>query len=576
ATVSAVLIFMIAFLAYQVKGYLQQNVETMLFRQARLAVSIVETEKESVSVARLDTLADAIGADLAVRVTIIDREGVVKGDSSLAPEQIESVENHRFRPEIQQARERGQGVSVRFSTTVRKPFLYVALPCRTADFNGYVRLAMPLTDLGMLLQRFRHILWLGLLGGFALAALVSYLTAVYISRPVTMVARQARLIAAGDYSQRLCFRRDDEIGDLAESMQFMSEQIKKRLAEVAENKSRLEAVLLSMFEGVLMVDRQSKIIFMDKKLCELFGVREDPLGRSPIEIVRNLDIQRLTESAVQVKRKVQFKEISLLTDKDRRLLVHATAVMRGEEIDGAVLLFQDVTQLRRLEKIRQDFVTNVSHELRTPVSNIKGYAETLLDGALADPEHARDFLNVIHEESRRLTALINDLLDLARIESGELRLARAPVSVPTVIDAVAAVMARRLKEKELRFVVDIPGDLPPAHADSDKLQQVLVNLIDNSIKFTPAGGTITVRARRQEKLLQVEVEDTGVGIPDDALPRIFERFFRVDKARSRDMGGTGLGLSIVKHIIQAHRGEVSVRSTVGLGTVFTFTIPIAE
>ncbi|MGD9015666.1 MAG: ATP-binding protein, partial [Candidatus Omnitrophota bacterium] len=286
-------------------------------------------------------------------------------------------------------------------------------------------------------------------------------------------------------------------------------------------------------------------------------------------------IQEVADSVLKLKQGVISKEVSFLLLEERIFLVHATPIIRGGISEGGVLVFHDITELRRLEKIRQDFVANVSHELRTPVSSVKGYAETLLEGALKDKKNARDFLRIIHSDADRLAKLIDDLLDLSKIESGKLKMDLKSYSIKPIVKRVISGLDKQSKEKSIRIKEDIPRDIPNILADESRIAQVLLNLMDNAIKYNNEGGSITILAKEKDNFIRIEISDTGVGIPEKDLPRLFERFYRIDKARSRELGGTGLGLSIVKHIIQAHNGEVFVQSIFGKGSTFSFTIPKA-
>jgi two-component system phosphate regulon sensor histidine kinase PhoR len=302
-------------------------------------------------------------------------------------------------------------------------------------------------------------------------------------------------------------------------------------------------------------------------------VKEEPIGKKPLEIVRNIEVQEMVDKALKLEQGVDSREISVLLPKEKILLVHATPVIRSGVTEGAVLVFHDLTHLKHLERIRQDFVANVSHELRTPVSSIKGYAETLLEGALEDKENARDFLKIIYADSDRLARLIDDLLNLSKIESGKLKLNIKPCSVLSITGKVVSGLLGQAKNKAIAIVIDISKDTSNILADEARIAQVLLNLLDNAIKYNREGGKITVTAEETDSFVQVNISDTGIGIPERDISRLFERFYRVDKARSRELGGTGLGLSIVKHIVSAHHGEVFVQSTLGQGSTFSFTLP---
>jgi two-component system phosphate regulon sensor histidine kinase PhoR len=355
----------------------------------------------------------------------------------------------------------------------------------------------------------------------------------------------------------------------------MSDQIKLKIEEVTESKSHLETILLSMFEGVMVIDKDGSVSLINNALKELFLIQEDPLGKKPVEAIRNIEIQEIADSALEKKGGVESREISLLLPEEKILMVHATPVIHEGKAEGTVLVFHDITELRRLERVRKDFVANVSHELRTPVSSIKGYAETLLEGALENKKDAKEFAQIIHSNAERLARLIDDLLSLSRIESAKLSLNLKPQEVKHIAERVIFELGEQLKEKSLTVSLDIVDDIPKILADENRIAQVLLNLIDNSIKYTSPGGRILIFASQEGEFVKTDVTDTGIGISEEHIPRLFERFYRVDKARSRELGGTGLGLSIVKHIVQAHGGEVSVQSIEGKGSTFSFTIPKA-
>ncbi|MBN2119573.1 MAG: HAMP domain-containing protein, partial [Candidatus Omnitrophica bacterium] len=477
--------------------------------------------------------------------------------------------------EVQQALKTGIGESRRFSTTIKEDFLYTASVFKKDDTKGIIRLSIPLPEIEHLLNRLRQTLSFSLLAAFILSVLISYLASYFISRPLKEISSASHDIAHGNYSKKITIQSTDEIGDLASAFNYMSEQVKERIEEVSESKSRLEAVFLSMFEGVMVVDAGGSILLINEALKKFLTIEGDLLGKKPIEAVRNLEIQEIVDNTLHSNNGLISQEISVLLPEEKVLLVHATPIKKEGNIEGAVLVFHDVTNLRKLEKVRQDFVANVSHELRTPISSIKGYAETLLEGALKDKENAKDFLKIILSDSNRLAALIDDLLNLSKIESGKLSMETKPYKLRSLAEKVIASLKGQIENKSITIKMNIPKNLLDILADETRIKQVFLNLIDNAIKYNHPKGEISITAHETDDFVKVDIADTGIGIPNKDLPRLFERFYRVDKARSRELGGTGLGLSIVKHIIQAHNGEVSVQSVEGQGSIFSFTIPKA-
>jgi two-component system phosphate regulon sensor histidine kinase PhoR len=524
---------------------------------------------------KVDRIADIIGEDLSLRATIINDKGIVLGDSDLTAEQVEKMENHFYRPEVQRAQRNGVGLSRRYSSTIRTDLLYVAVLYDKSGSKGFMRLALPLSEIETVQNNIRNIILM--LFGFAFIVfwLIGYFASVAVSRPIKEISFSARSIAAGNFNNKIVVNSKDEIFDLAEAFNFMSLQIKSRIQEVIASKSRLEAVLLGMFDGVMVVDKNGKILLVNKSLQKYLMIKDDPQGKKPLEIIRNIEIQEIAEKALGSFGEVIAKDVSIMLPEEKVFLVHATSVVQSEKIDGAVLVFHDITELRRLEKIRRDFVANVSHELRTPIASIKGFAETLLEGAIKDKDNADDFLNIIYTESNRLANLINDILELSQIESGAMKLNFKKINLADLVDKVINKLQRQFKVKEIKVENLIAEDVFVG-VDEDKIGQVILNLIDNAIKYTLPGGKVTINAEKRNEYLQINISDTGIGIPEKDIDRIFERFYRVDKARSRELGGTGLGLSIVKHIVAAHKGEVYVQSKVNQGSTFSFTVPLSS
>lgn len=576
-TITAILLLGIyLYLDLNLKKYTFERIKTNLLKETRLAKSFIDKELKTQPLSyEFDRMADDIGSSLGLRVTLINPEGLVLGDSELNEKGLRYLENHLYRPEVQGALKSDVGTSVRFSTTIKTDMLYLAMPVGEKDVEGIVRLAVPLSEVAAISGRLKKILIIAVLFAFAMAIITGFIGSSFISKPIGDIIKATADITKGDFARKINVSTKDELEDLAKAFNYMAEEVRKRIEEVVSNKSQLEAVLLSMFDGVMVLDNNSKILLVNKSLKEALGIANIHFGQGPLEAVRNVEINEITEQVLKRNKGVISKEITLLLPNERTMMVHATPVAKGEKTEGAVLVFHDITELRRLEKIRQDFIANVSHELRTPISNIKGYAETLIDGAIEDKDNARDFLKIIYTDAERLSNLVNDILDLSKIESGKLRLSITPCYIKSLVHNTVKAFKKKLDEKFILCTIEMPENLPKIAVDQSMIMQVLFNLIDNAIKYTPVKGTITIDAKEiNTNFMDVSVRDTGIGISEKDLPRIFERFYRVDKARSRELGGTGLGLSIVKHIVQSHGGKVSVQSTEGRGSTFSFTIPI--
>lgn len=564
-----------AYLSGQIRSYLQENFYSNIRSQLLINKALLESAASGAQSADFPAIAEEMGRALSLRVSIIGADGRLLGDSGLSGGQLSAAENHAGRPEVIEALKNGFGMSRRFSNTLRRDMLYIAAPFRNSAVSGTLRFAVPERQIASFEARTVKIAGAGLALILLSSLLITFVTSIYVSRPLVSISETAKLMAKGDFSRKALVHSGDEIGELAGSLNSLAEEIKNRIENISSEKAKLDAVLSSMFEGVIVTDDQERVILMNPSLRRLFSVSEEPQGRKPIEIVRNTAIQEMADKIVVEKQKLVTGEIRIFVPEEKFLRVNGVPIMRGNRLEGAVMVFHDITELRRLEKIRQDFVANVSHELRTPLSSIKGYAETLLDGALEDKGHARDFIGIIYQESNRLANLINDLLDLARIESGNLKLSVFALDAAGLIRRAVESIGGQAKAKLITLEAAVDGGLPHILADESGLYQVMTNLLDNAVKYTPEGGRVAVSATVKGGALQVDVSDTGIGISQEDIPRIFERFYRVDKARSREAGGTGLGLSIVKHIVQSHGGRVWVESVPGAGSTFSFTIPLA-
>lgn len=566
------------FLIPKIGDYFETNFEDDLKSELLITKRLLESHilDHEILSDQADQIADGIAQGLDLRVTLISVDGQVLGDSHLSRDELKLVENHLDRPEIRQARESGFGISKRWSSTISKRLLYLAVPLGKETEIGYLRFAVPLERIERLEAGLRKIVIGALLVVLLLTMVVSSWVWFIVTKPLAELTAVARRYANGDFSRKPSLRSRDEIGELAVAISSMVDEIKSRIAQVQQESARLGTVLSSMFEGIMVTDERGQILLVNPSIRKMLALEADPIGKKPIEVIRYITVQEVVDQILETKQGLVTNEIRINLPEERVLQVNGAPIMRDGNLEGVVLVFHDITRLRLLERIRQDFVANVSHELRTPISSIKGYSETLLEGAMDDKAVLRDFIKVIHQESQRLASLIDDLLDLSKIESGRMEMEFAPCDLAAVVEACVGALRKKAEEKGIRIEVRFPDDLPKVIADQKRLSQVILNLLDNAIKYTPQGGSVTIVASEKHRLVQVDVSDTGIGIPEKDLPRIFERFYRVDKARSRELGGTGLGLAIVKHIVLAHGGDVWVRSQVGAGSTFSFTIPKAQ
>ncbi|HBA88994.1 MAG TPA: PAS domain-containing sensor histidine kinase [Geobacter sp.] len=516
-------------------------------------------------------LTAAFSRAIRARVTVMSRDGEVVADSEVAPAELARLENHSHRPEVQQALKNGMGSAIRYSATLRMDMLYVAAPFGD---GGLIRLALPLSGLEQAKQRLQRSLGAALAVAVLASLLLSYILSNVNSRNLRMLAAGAARIGRGEFETRIPVRSSDELGELARVMNEMTGKIQEQLERISSEKNRLDAILKGMGEGVMVTDQHGAVTLVNPAFCAMFGVGIQVLGKQLLEISRHPDLYAACREVLH-ERQERHQEISLADGQ--ATLVHWVPLVEADALRGAVAVFHDISALKRVERIRRDFVANVSHELRTPVTVIKGYAETLLSGALADdPKRSERFLGIIQNHADRLSNLVRDLLALSELESGEVGLQIQSIHVEAAVKHALLLVAQRSEEKGITLEYAGATGALCVSADDRKLEQVLINLLENAVKYSGHGGKVTVEAEEEGDMVKISVRDSGIGIPVKDLPRLFERFYRVDEARSRDQGGTGLGLSIVKHIVQAHGGRVSVESAPGVGSVFCFTLPKAS
>jgi two-component system phosphate regulon sensor histidine kinase PhoR len=527
------------------------------------------------------------------RVTVITQAGLVLDDSAHDPE---TMENHSNRPEIRQAFATGAGQSVRYSHTLGRDLVYQAILYQPpAGPPVVIRMALPLAQIDVALGELRRRLIAASLVILILGSVVSFAVSRAFAARVERLKDFSRRVAEGDFHPLPADRPRDELADLTDALNETAARMDRTIRSLSGERNRSSAILRSMVEGVGVIDAQERLVFSNRAFSEILSLDTAAIeGRPVIEVVRNSDLLELIRRALRGEEGVRG-DITMGIIQQRSFSVTAAPVhvrdgshsgrssgipadetlAAAEAPSGAVVVLHDLTELRRLERVRQDFVANVSHEFKTPLTAIQGFAETLLAGALEDPKNNRRFLEIIREHAARLGRLTDDLLKLARIEAGKLELEFAPVNVVQLIESCAESTVFKASQRQLALEIDVPQGLPAMRGDANLLRDVLQNLLDNAIQYTLPGGRIHVRAAAGPREVVVTVEDTGIGIPLADQERIFERFYRVDAARSREAGGTGLGLSIAKHIVEAHGGRIWVESEVGVGSKFSFSIPLA-
>jgi two-component system phosphate regulon sensor histidine kinase PhoR len=555
-----------------------KQLQAGLTAQARLAAEVFASPLAGISpdVQAIDSLADRLGEAIKARVTVIASDGTVLGDSYESGEALRRMDNHLARPEVREALDSELGISIRLSGTVGIRMLNVAVPVRVPDRRllGVVRLSLPLTEIESQHQAMRAVL-IGAVGiAFLLSLLISYLVARSITRPLAEIVQAAKRMVGGEFHPRIRPRSSDEISDLAQVLNHMAASIEEKIEALKEDRAKMAATLIAMQEGVMVLSADGTLRLINPAMERMIGRQGAELtGKSYWEVIRQPRLHEFIAHALAGGAGATT-EIGLGTGPDRIFQVYTSSLSEGEGYSpGLVLVFHDITDLRRLEQVRKDFVANVSHELRTPLTAIKGYVEALRDDPKVELPQRHRFLEIIETHTDRLNLIITDLLLLSKIESGQIPLKQEPVELAVLINRILGLLSHQIDRKQHKMVLNIPATLPPVLGDEERLGQVFSNLLDNAVKYTPDKGTLTITAVLNDRMIEVSIEDTGIGIPPKDLSRIFERFYRVDKARSRELGGTGLGLAIVKHLVEAHGGTVSVESA-GKGSRFTVQLPI--
>jgi two-component system, OmpR family, phosphate regulon sensor histidine kinase PhoR len=549
--------------SWEIGSQQRRAIEQRLTDEAHLIADLLSAAP-AVEGAALDREADRLGQFVG-RVTFVAADGRVVGDSTQDGPALDGMENHATRPEILSARDTGLGVSSRASATLGTDMLYVAVTANHPVVR-YVRVALPLQTINAQLATIRRLTLIALAAAVPAALLLAWLFSAPLSRRVEMIAKVAKRYSSGDLSRSSYDYGTDELGIVARALDASVQELGRRFEELSRDRARMGAILAGMVEGVLVVDRHGRLQLVNDAAQTMLRVDDATQGRRYVEVIRHPDIAAQLATALRGEA-VDTRELVLNRDPSHTFIARAAAVEGG----GAVLVLHDITDLRRADQIRRDFVANVSHELRTPLTAIRGYAEALLDDP-GDIEQSRRFLETIARQGARMERLVTDLLRLARLDAKQEALEVVPCEIRQIFIAVVADLSPTIEAKRQHVMTEVAPEAAVIQADPAKLHDVLRNLVENAVNYSPDDANVKLTAARNNGLIAISVSDSGPGIPSEDLTRVFERFYRVDKSRSRP-GGTGLGLAIVKHLVGLHGGDAIAENRPEGGAKFTVTIP---
>ena len=544
------------------------QLESQLVNEAKLVADIAAPGFTDAATGDLDTLAKKTGTEIGTRITLLALNGTVLGDTDQNPA---VMENHAGRPEVMAALATGTGQATRYSATLHETMMYVAVPVTVSGKTaGVARVALPLTTVEGSVRSTVITIVIAIATATLLLMLAAVVIARLITRPVRQITKAAEGIAAGKLDQQIPIKSNDEIGRLGRAFNEMSSTIKNNMGAISREKGRLTAIMSGLTDGVVMTDAEGKIVLANPAGEKLFNFQEkDAINRRLIEVVRDHEADEVLKLCLKTG---QTQSVQFETTFSKRFLRAIAAPITEGGLSGALLLFQDLTEMRTLQTMRRELLGNISHDLRTPLAGIKAMVETLKGNASDDKEAARDFLNRIDSETDRLTQMVAEITELSRIETGKAELELTPTNLNLLIEGAITQLNPLAERQQVTITTELDTNLPKLTVDRDRIQQTIINLVHNAIKFNHPGGKVTISTRSNKDSVIVNVADTGTGIARDDLPRVFERFYKSDKSRSR--GGSGLGLAIAKHTIQAHGGTIQAQSEEGKGSTFSFTLPL--
>ncbi|HRW11997.1 MAG TPA: ATP-binding protein [Syntrophomonas sp.] len=551
------------------KDYYLHNLQQRLTREAMLIADIIKYMQPE-SAATYHELCATAARDSAMRVSIIDQDGQVLGDSDYDASQLQT---HKSRPEVYQALHGQTGVAIRYSATEKVNMLYVAVPFAHQQQTGVVRLAMPLSDLAAINHKILMIMLLALFISAALALLLSLYMASRIAGPLVEITAATRDLSSGNLQRRISCYGDDEMAYLASAFNDMSGNLEKGMIALNDMKNRFQTLLENTVNGIVLIDPGGIVSYANPAALKLLQIAEVMIGRSKTEVINHYELLEMI-SQVEAGWQPLHKELVLHQSGGKTVEVNIVPIGGDERShQGVLAVLNDISDLKRIDQIRKDFVANVSHELKTPLASISGFAETLMHTSGEEQETVQEFSRIIYEEAQRLKTMINSLLELSRLEAEQSVVAFQPTDVDAVLRQALQVMQHQSRTQMINLEYLAPAGKPMIESDPDLIMQVVNNLLDNAVKYSAPGGTVKLQLEESESHIIIKVIDSGVGIPEPEQQRIFERFYRVDKARSRKTGGSGLGLAIAKHILEKLDGSITVISKPGEGSVFAVCLP---
>lgn len=556
------------------KSNYQKEMESKLAGYCKIINRYIEDELDKGVTLDYNKFVREFHKQIGGRITIIDKNGKVLGDSNVDPSQVAYMENHRYRQEVIQALEKGIGISMRHSSTLNIDFLYVAVPFEKAgQIEGVTRIAFEAKIIQLTNKYILETSVVSALAALILALILSIIYSGKIVTPIRNITKHAVKIAEGNYDDKIFIKTGDEIEVLGNTINIMGEKLKENIDALTDNNNKMLSILSSMKEAIIAVDMNYKIILVNKAAMDLFDIREDVMNEHLLKVVRNNRLHKVYKDIIEG----QFIGEQEIEYTDNRLLKIHTDFIKSDRDDyrlGVFALIEDITQIKKLENIRKDFVANVSHELKTPLTSIGGFVETLQSGAAEKPEVRNKFLDIIAIETARLKRLIEDLLIISDIESGRTSRTNENIKVKDALTETVSLIEQLAEERKITIKMDFPAEDILIHGNLDRFKQMMLNLVENAVKYSNDNTSVNISVIPKFGKVYISVKDQGIGIPAEYIPRLFERFYRVDKSRSQKAGGTGLGLAIVKHIVNLFDGEIKVESKEGEGSTFTVILPV--